>query len=87
MISAIVTSLDENNLMATPSADVPVQALIGRRVRYIDKFDKVWPAKVTGTDDPAVIIKFDVYPSGLGQGQIVEIMEETDDLEAFLRGE
>ncbi len=87
MLSAIVTSLDEDNLLATPSGNIDVKAFIGKKARYMDKSNRCWPAVVTGADDPYVIIKFDKFPSGIGQGQIVDLMEDGDDEAAFLRGE
>lgn len=83
MIIAIVTSLDENNLLATPSGEIDVAGLVGRKARYLDKNGKIWPATVTGSDEQCVVIKFDNFPTGLGQGQIIEIMEESDDSRGF----
>ncbi len=86
MIGAIVTSLDEDHLMVIPSGNTEPGLLVGRAARYVDKSGKVWPATVSSVDDPGVIVKFENFPSGLGQGQIVDIIEG-EDREKFLRGE
>jgi hypothetical protein len=75
MIDAIVTSLDKDNLAATPNSDVDVRTLVGKRVQYLDKNDKAWPGVVVAADDPFVIIKFDEFPTGLGQGQMLQILD------------
>lgn len=80
MISAIITSLNKERLLATPSAQVDLLALIGRKARYVDKSGKIWRATIVGQEDPFVIVKFDEFPSGLGQGQLLDIMEEGDDI-------
>ncbi len=80
MISAIVTSLNRDNLLATPSSAVELSALVGRRARYVDKAGKIWPATIVGEEDPFVVVKFDEFPSGLGQGQLLDIMEDGDDI-------
>ncbi len=86
MIGAIVTSLDENHLLAIPSGNSDLESLVGRAARYIDKSGKSWPATVSSVEDPGVIVKFETFPSGLGQGQIVDIIED-EDREKFLKGE
>ncbi len=75
MIDAIVTSLDRDNLAATPSIDVDVSSLVGKKIQYLDKNDNVWPGVVVSSEDPFVIIKFDKFPSGLGQGQMIQILD------------
>lgn len=75
MIYAIVTSLDKEHLSATPNEDVDLQSLVGKKVQYVDKGDKIWPGVVVGAEDPFVIVKFDQFPSGLGQGQMLEIFD------------
>lgn len=75
MIDAIVTSLDRDNLAATPSVDVDVSTLVGKKIQYLDKNDNVWPGVVVSAEDPFVIIKFDKFPSGLGQGQMIQILD------------
>lgn len=75
MIDAIITSLDKDNLAATPNSDVDVKTLVGKKIEYIDKNDKKWPGVIIASEDPFVIIKFDVFPSGLGQGQMLQILD------------
>ena len=76
MIYAIVTSLDRDHLSATPSDEVDLNSLIGKKAQYVDKSGKAWPGTVTGAEDPFVIVKFEEFPSGLGQGQMLEIIDE-----------
>jgi hypothetical protein len=76
MIDAIVTSLDRENLIVTPSGDVDFSALVGKRVRYRDNSDRIWTGRVVAVEEPYATVKFDAFPSGLGQGQIVQILEE-----------
>jgi hypothetical protein len=83
MINAVVTSLDNNNLLATPSGNIDPATLVGRKARYVDKNNKIWPGVVRGAEDPFVIVQFDVFPSGLGQGQLLDIMEDGDDINAL----
>ncbi|MCL5100819.1 MAG: hypothetical protein M1122_02605 [Candidatus Marsarchaeota archaeon] len=78
MISGIVTSLDEKKLLVTPSSDVELSTLVGKKAQYVDKTGKIWPGVVSEAEDPFVIIKFDEFPSGIGQGQIVDILEDGD---------
>ena len=75
MIDAIVTSLDRENLSATPNSDVDVTTLIGKKVQYLDKNDNAWPGVIVAAEEPFVIIKFDKFPSGLGQGQMLQILD------------
>jgi hypothetical protein len=83
MISAVITSLDNANLLATPNGNVDPATLVGRRARYVDKNGKIWPCVIKGADDPFVIVQFDVFPSGLGQGQLLDIMEDGDDINSL----
>lgn len=83
MISAVVTSLDDKNLLATPSGNIDPATLVGRKARYLDKNGKVWPGTVKGSDDPFVIVEFTNFPTGLGQGQLLDIWEEGDDEAEF----
>lgn len=78
LIDAIVTSLDKDNLLVTPSGDVSVSSLLGKRVRYRDNSNRIWTGKVVAIEDPYVTVKFDAFPTGLGQGQIVQILEESE---------
>ncbi|MGC8479451.1 MAG: hypothetical protein ACP5M9_02170 [Candidatus Micrarchaeia archaeon] len=86
MISGIVTSLDEDHLLVIPSSNVSLEELVGRLARYVDKSGKVWKASVYGVEEPGVLIKFEIFPSGLGQGQIMDIIENEDKEEDFLSG-
>ncbi|MEM0201297.1 MAG: hypothetical protein QXD23_02725 [Candidatus Micrarchaeaceae archaeon] len=86
MISGIVTSLDENHLLVIPSSEVSLNDLIGRKARYVDKSGKIWKAEVYGVEDPGILVKFDIFPSGLGQGQIIDIIDEQDNETDFLSG-
>jgi hypothetical protein len=76
MIYAIVTSLDRDHLSATPNEDVDLESLIGKKVQYVDKSERIWPGTIISVEDPFVIVKFDEFPSGLGQGQMLEILDE-----------
>jgi hypothetical protein len=76
MIYAIVTSLDRDHLSASPNEEVDLESLVGKRVQYVDKSEKVWPGVVASVEDPFVIVKFDQFPSGLGQGQMLEILDK-----------
>jgi hypothetical protein len=78
LIDAIVTSLDRDNLLVTPSGDADMSTMLGKRVRYRDNSDRIWTGKVVAVEDPYVTVKFDVFPTGLGQGQIVQILEESE---------
>ncbi len=57
---------------------VDLPSLIGKRARYVDKNEKIWPGVVKAVEDPFVIITLDEFPSGLGQGQIIEILDEAE---------
>ncbi len=73
MVNAIVTVADKEKLMAMPSGEFDFSKAVGKKVRYYDKNNKEWPGEIVEASDPMIVIKFDVYPSGLGQGQIVEV--------------
>ncbi|MEM0124241.1 MAG: hypothetical protein QXF41_01710 [Candidatus Micrarchaeaceae archaeon] len=80
MIQAIVASIDEDNLLASPMEETDLSTLVGKKARYVDSAGKVWPANVVGIEsDTAVIVKFDEMPTGLGQGQILEILDKQED--------
>ncbi|MDE1874336.1 MAG: hypothetical protein KGI04_04460 [Candidatus Micrarchaeota archaeon] len=76
MIDAIVTSLDRDNLIVTPNGNVDFAALVGKRVRYRDNSDRIWTGRVVAAEEPYATVKFDAFPTGLGQGQILQILEE-----------
>lgn len=78
IINAIVTSLDSENLLATPMEAVDLPSLVGKRVRYVDKNDKIWPGIIKAVEDPFIVVKLDEFPSGLGQGQIIEILDDSE---------
>ncbi len=71
-----MTSLDKDHLSATPNEDVDLNSLVGKKVQYVDKSEKVWPGVIASVEDPFVIVKFDEFPSGLGQGQMLEILDQ-----------
>ena len=75
MIDAIVTALDKENLAATPNSDIDVNKLVGKKIQYLDSSDNLWPGVVIAAEEPFVIIKFDKFPSGLGQGQMLQILD------------
>ncbi len=81
MISAIVTSIDREKMLVMPTEEVDLSNIVGKRIRYLDKNDKAWPGVVTDVSDVMLVIKFDSAPSGLGQGQIVDILEEGEDVD------
>lgn len=82
MISAIVTSIDKENMLVMPTMNIDLSDVVGKRVRYLDKNDKAWPGVVIGISDAMLVIKFDVVPSGLGQGQIVDVLEEGENVDS-----
>ncbi len=55
-----------------------LESLVGRKIRYLDKNDRSWPGKIVAIEDPFVVVKFDEFPMGLGQGQLLDIYEEGD---------
>jgi hypothetical protein len=75
MIDAVVTSLDHDNLLATPNSDVDVNTLVGKKIQYFDKNDNIWPGVIIAAEEPFVVIKFDTFPTGLGQGQMLQILD------------
>lgn len=52
--------------------------LVGRKIRYV-KGEKTYVGTVSGVEEPFLVVKFDDFPTGLGQGQIVEIFEPEDE--------
>lgn len=70
--------MDSENLLATPSSNIELSGLLGKKAQYVDKNGKIWPAIVKAIDDPFIVVKFDEFPMGLGQGQILEVFEESD---------
>lgn len=78
MIDAIVTSFDKDNLIVTPSGDADLSSLMGKSVRYVDSSERVWKGRVVAVEEPYVTVKFDDFPTGLGQGQIVQILEDNE---------
>jgi len=80
MINAIVTSLNRDNLLVSPTAAVDLAELVGKKIRYW-KGDKVYPGIVEKIDDPFLVIKFEEFPTGIGQGQMIEILEGPQDEE------
>lgn len=78
IINAIVTSLDRENLLVSPTAAVELSELVGKKARY-GKGEKVYYGVVERVEDPFLVVKFNDFPSGIGQGQIVEIIEGPED--------
>jgi hypothetical protein len=70
--------LDQDNFLASPTSNVDLEGLVGKKVQYV-KNDKIYHGIVERIDDPFLVIKFDVFPTGIGQGQIVEIIEGPED--------
>jgi ribosome maturation factor RimP len=73
MVNAIVTVADKEKLMAMPTGEFDFSTALGKKVKYYDKNNKEWPGKIIEVSEPMLVIKFDNYPSGLGQGQMLEI--------------
>ncbi len=82
MIDAIVTSLDKDNLLVTPNGDVDFSKLVGKRVRYRDNSDRIWVGKVVAVEEPYAVVKFDAFPTALGQGQILQILDDYEKTDA-----
>jgi hypothetical protein len=80
MISAIVAALDKDNLLISPTTAEDLDSLKGRRIRYVDSSDRIWPGKVIGIDGDFLVIAFDKFPTGLGQGQLIDILEDSEDI-------
>ncbi|MFI5412819.1 MAG: hypothetical protein ACHQX1_02920 [Candidatus Micrarchaeales archaeon] len=70
--------MDRENLLASPTSNVELSGLVGKKVRYA-KGEKVYVGIVEREEDPFLVIKFDEFPTGLGQGQIIEIIEGPED--------
>ena len=54
---------------------------MGRKIQYV-KGEHVYTGKVDHIEDPFLVIKFDEFPTGIGQGQIIEIYEPEDEQKA-----
>lgn len=78
MTNAIVMSLDKNHLLASPTGAVNLQALKGIKVKYTDSAEREWLGIVEDIEEDYLVIKFDKFPSGLGQGQIIEVLDGSD---------
>lgn len=78
LIDAIVTSFDKDNLLVTPNGEVDFSSLVGKQVKYIDSSSKIWKGIVVAVEEPYATVKFNDFPTGLGQGQIVQILEENE---------
>lgn len=79
MTNAIIMSLDKEHLLASPTGAVAnIEKLKGVKIRYIDSSDKEWPGVVEAIEEDYLVVKFDIFPKGLGQGQIIEIMDGVD---------
>ncbi|MEM0074433.1 MAG: hypothetical protein QW091_02435 [Candidatus Micrarchaeaceae archaeon] len=73
MIDAIVSALENDSVIAIPTENVKLDALVGKNASYTDSSDRNWPGKVVAVQEPGVVVKFDSFPTGLGQGQIMQI--------------
>ena len=81
IINAIVTSLDQDNFCVSPTSNVDLEELVGRKIQYV-KGEHVYTGKVDHIEYPFLVIKFDEFPTGIGQGQIIEIYEPEDEQKA-----
>ncbi len=70
--------MDKENLLATPTSNVELSTLVGKKVQYV-KGDHVYHGIVEREEDPFIVVRFEEFPSGLGQGQILEILEGPED--------
>jgi hypothetical protein len=58
---------------------VELSELVGKKIKY-GKGEKVYRGIVERMEDPFLVVKFEgEFPSGIGQGQIVEIIEGPED--------
>jgi hypothetical protein len=57
---------------------VELEELVGRKIQYV-KGDHVYTGVVDHMEDPFLVIKFNEFPTGIGQGQIIEIFEPEDE--------
>ncbi len=78
IINAIVTTLSRENMLVSPTAAVELEGLVGKKIRYW-KGEKVYPGIVERVEDPFLVIKFEEFPTGIGQGQMIEILEGPED--------
>ena len=78
MTYAIVTSLDKEKLLVTPNSGDALESFVGKKAQYVDSSDRVWPGEVVGIEDPFLIVRFDSFPTGLGQGQMLQILDGKD---------
>ena len=78
MINAIVTTLSRENMLVSPTAAVELTGLVGKKIRYW-KGDKFYSGIVDRVEDPFLVVKFDDFPTGIGQGQMIEILEGPED--------
>jgi len=81
MIDAIVTSIGEDTITASPTQDVDLKSLIGKRAVYTDNSNNNWEGKVISSDESGVVIKFKSFPKSIGQGQILQILDPGETIE------
>lgn len=55
-----------------------LSTLVGKRIQYV-KGDHVYTGVVEREENPFIVVKFDEFPTGIGQGQIIEIIEGPED--------
>lgn len=62
----------------SPTAAVELSELVGKKIRYW-KGEKAYTGVIDHMEDPFLVVKFDEFPSGIGQGQMIEILEGPQD--------
>lgn len=78
MTTAIVMALNREHMLASPTGNVDLASMDGKRIVYRDSSDKEWPGLVTGIEDEFLVIRFENFPPGLGQGQVIEVLDGKD---------
>ncbi len=78
MTTAIVMALSREHMLASPTGNVDISSMEGKRITYRDSSDKEWPGSVAGIEGEFLVIRFESFPPGLGQGQIIEIIDGKD---------
>ncbi len=73
MIDAIVAAIADNYVVVIPTEESDLNKLIGKKAVYTDSGNRQWNGKVVRLEDPGVAVEFDNFPTGIGQGQILEI--------------
>ena len=73
MIDAIVTAMESDSVVATPTEDADLSKLVGHKAVYTDTGNKDWQGKVVAVEEPGVVVKFSNFPTGIGQGHMLQI--------------